>query len=230
VSLVQCLGADVLSAEIHLPGRGVWWANLRLDTTALPALKSAATITALNGLSLTGSVAKAGVDTNLLALHLHVVGGGASTGLVVGPWAYQSAVVGDVLASIQSATRENLSSTIPQSVSRLQLGTWTVTQRHAARQLDELCYFVQQSLGGIVNWRMLSDATIWLGPETWPSVSLPKGADVVTQHPVNPWFEIACETPTLLPGVNLSDIGGINVSGVDHWIEHNRIRTWAWTA
>lgn len=228
MSLVSCLGADVLRAEIHLPLRGAWWANLRIDSTMVPALKASATIAASNGISLAGTVIKAG--TFLSTVYLHVVGGAAGLGVNTGPFAYQNAVLGDPLGAILSAARETLSFTVSTAITRMQLGTWTTTQRHAARQLDELCWVASQSLGQVVNWRTLSDGTTWIGAETWPSQSLPQGGDVVMQHPVNPWFEIACDTPSLMPGVNLTDIGGLNVSGVDHWVQANEIRTWAWTS
>jgi hypothetical protein len=227
MALVTCLGADVLRGEVHIPLRGVWWANLQLDSKTAPALKTVATLAAANGASLTGVVAKAGVFQD--TLYTHVVGGAGGAGLVVGPFAYQSAIMGDPLNAILSAARETLSSSVSTAITRLQLGTWTCTQKHAARLLDELCWAASQTLGAVVNWRTLADGTTWMGVETWPTQSLPAGADVTWQHPVNPWFEVSCETPTLLPGVNLTDIGGLNVSGVDYWIEPAKVRQWVWT-
>lgn len=227
MALVQCAGADVLSGEIHIPLRGAWWANLRLDTPTAPARKSSATIAATNGLSLTGVVSRAGSFNDVA--YVHVVGGAGGTGALVGPFAYQSCVLGDPLGSILSAAGESLSSTVSTSITRLSLGTWTATQKHAARLLDELCWAAAHQLGGLVNWRTAGDGRLWLGVESWPSQSLAPGADVIWQHPVNPWFEIACDTPSLLPGVNLVDIGKLNISGVDHWIEAASVRTWAWT-
>lgn len=232
MSLLQCSSsgvvADALRAEIHIPKRGAWWANVSLDTRTVPTLKSTATITAVNGLSLTGTIAKSG--TFLDTTYVHVVGGAGGVGALVGPFAFQNCLLGDPLNAVLSAARETPSATMSQTLTRMNLGTWTCTQKHTARLLDELCYVAQQQLGGEVNWRTLADGTLWMGQETWPSASLPSGADVILQHPVNPWFEIACETPALLPGVNLSDIGNLNVAAVDHWIDASSVRTWAWTS
>jgi len=232
VSLLQCTAAgelaDALHGEIHVPKRGAWWANLALDTRTVPALKSSATVAAVNGLSLTGTIAKAGIfnDTTFV----HVVGGAGGVGLPVGPFAFQNCLFSDPLGAILSAARETQSTSIATSLLRMNLGTWTVTQNQAGMLLDELCYVAQLQLGGEVNWRTLGDGTVWVGQETWSSASLPPGADVILQHPVNPWFEIACETPALLPGVNLTDIGNLNVAAVDHWVEDRSVRTWAWTS
>jgi hypothetical protein len=228
MALIQCAGADVLKAEIHMPLRGAWWANLRIDAKLSIALKTQVTIAASGGITLTGAVLKIG--TFLDATHMHVVGGAGGIGVAVGPFAYQQAVLGDPLNAIVGAARETLSSTVNTAMTRLQIGTWTSTQRHAARLLDELCWVASQSLGGIVNWRTLGDGSIWIGQETWPSQSLSSRSDIIMQHPVSPWFEVACDTPSLIPGINLTDIGGLNVAGIDHWVEHDSVRSWVWTA
>jgi hypothetical protein len=82
-------------------------------------------------------------------------------------------------------------------------------------------------VGQQVNWRVLSDGTIWLGVETWPSQSLPSTADILDLAPVSPRYEIGCATPTLMPGITLTDVNA-QISGVDHWLSPDSIRTWAW--
>jgi len=228
MAVVTYAGADVLHGEVHIPIRGAWWANLKLDQATAPSVGSSGALAGDGGLSLSGTVVKSGAFLD--ASFVRVAGGAGGMGVSVPPKAFQTALVRDVLSAILNAAGENASSTISPSLTNLSLQTWTLTSKHAARLLDELCWAVGQATGQQpINWRPLGDGTIWIGAESWPSQSLPAGADVLWQHPVGPWFEIGCETPALLPGVNLSDIGGLNVVGVDHWIEPHSIRTWAWT-
>jgi hypothetical protein len=79
-----------------------------------------------------------------------------------------------------------------------------------------------------VLWRVLSDGSVWMGTESWPSAKLPDGADVLERFPSELRVELGVQTPTLMPGVNLDGVG--KVAAVDHWVEHDQVRTDAWLA
>lgn len=224
MALMTCAGADVLRGRIHMPLRGVWWADLVLDTAQLPA--GQVTFNAAGGISLTGTIVNGGI--RLDSAHIRIYGGGGGSATVLSGSAYQNAVVNDVLNAIVSAAGERASSTIAANISSAQLQFWTISIETAAHALDNLAGVAGRAVGQQVNWRVLADGAIWMGVETYPSQSLPTTSDVLDVAPVGPRYEIGCETPTLLPGINLTDVGA-NISGVDHWLSPDRIRTWAWT-
>lgn len=224
MATVQCGGVDVLHGEIHLPLKGSWWADLKLDTATPPTAGSSTTIAAINGINITGTIGKAGVFIGTSVVRVY--GGAGGLGNTVPAAAYQNALLRDPLGYVLKSCGETASNTIAPSVSNLLLTTWTITAKKGARCLDELCWAVGQG----VNWRNLADGTVWLGTETWPSQSLPTDSEVVWQYAVGPRYEIACGTPFLMPGVSLPDIGGLNVGGVSHWIDDSIIRTWAYAS
>ena len=225
MALIACAGADVVRGRIHVPQRGAWFAELVLDTPKAPNGK--VTIAAGGGLSLAGSVMQpSGVFLD--AAHVRVVGGAGGLGKTVPPSAYQVALLRDPLNAVMSATGESLSSAVDGGLLATSLASWTINSCSGARAIAELCYAASQALGQPVGWRTLQDGTIWLGVESWPSQGLPQGAELLEQAPAEGRYIIGVDTPSLLPGVHLTDIDA-NVLAVDHWIEADRIRTIAWT-
>lgn len=221
--LVTCGNADVIEGRIHMPIKGAWWADLKLDTGSGPS--GAVQVVASGGFTLNGTVTKSG--TYLGSTHVRVVAGGGAFYTIMKPASFQNALVRDPLNAILSATGDTASSTILSSVTGALLSYWTITAETQARALDNLTGVAGRSLGQLLNWRVLADGTTWIGQETWPSQNLPTTSDITWVAPVGPRFEIGASTPSLLPGVNLTDVG-VNISGVDHWIEPNKIVTWAW--
>jgi hypothetical protein len=227
-ALVTYAGADVIRGELHIPIRGTWWADLKLDTSDAPAVGSSSSIEAAGGVKLAGTIIRSGSFIGSSAVR--VAGGAGGLSKVVPPAAFQTAMVRDVLSAIVGPVGEKAASSISPTITNQLLQLWTVTGKAAAQLLDELCWAIGELLGQHpINWRPLGDGSIWVGAESWPVQSLPSGADVLWHFPASPRFEIGCDTPSLLPGVSLSDIGGAHVLGVDHWIEPHSIRTWAWT-
>lgn len=224
MALVTCGGADVLRARLHLPQRGPWFADLTLDTATAPSGR--VTIAASGGLSLKGTVTRAGVQLD--AAHVRVVGGAGGLGVVIPAGAWSNAQLRDPLKAALDAGGETASTTISSAISGAVLSTWTHAAQVAAVALDRLAYAAGKATGSSVLWRVLSDGTVWLGAEVWTSATLPAGADVLDRFPSENRVEIGAETPALLPGVNLDQVG--KVAAVDHWITSHGVRTDAWLA
>lgn len=224
MALVQYAGVDVLAGRLHMPLRGVWWCELKLDTVNPPTGQNQ--LTSAGGMTLTGTVIKSGVF--LGQSRVRVVGGAGGMTKTLAPTAYQNALVRDPLNAILGAGGEVASSAIVQSMLSLPLSYWTITSESAAHALDNLVGAVGRQLNQSLNWRVNADGSIWLGAETWPQQSLPADADVLFVYPLGPRFEIGAAYPNLIPGVFLTDVSA-NLSGVSIWIRHDHIREWAWT-
>lgn len=221
-ALVTCGGLDVLSMEIHMPARAWWWARGKLDGKL--SSSGQVTISAAGGLSLTGTVLSPLSGVFLGSALVQIVGGAGGLSKIVQPRAFQNAIVRDALSAILRDAGESISSSIAQQLLSLQLAQWSISAQPAAKAIDLLAAFA-----GAETWRVLSDGTVWMGAESWPQQSLPPTADILTRFPDEGRFEIGCETPALLPGVFLSDASS-NIGAVDHFIEFDQVRTWAWAA
>lgn len=224
MALITCAGADVERLELHWPQRGPWFARLKLDTATAPSGK--VTIAAAGGLSATGTVIQpSGVQLD--SAFVRIVGGGGGLSSLVTPAAFEAAQLRDPLNAILGAAGETLSPTVSSDVLSVLLPQWTHVAQRLTTALDLLAYAAAAALGQAIGWRVLSDGSIWLGAETWPTQSLPSGDDVLSYFPDEGRYEIGATTPSLLPGVNLSDINS-NVISVDHFVVADEVRTWAW--
>jgi hypothetical protein len=224
-SLITCGGVDVLRGRISLGIRGAWWAELVIATDTPAAVGTRVTIDADGGLRIVGTIASAGVY--LATAHVRLEAGAGGLAIEVSG-SYQLAQLRDPLAEILRASGETQSATIDPAVLAVPLSWWTLGRAPAARCLDELAAAAAVYLRADIGWRVLADGTVWLGAEAWPSAALPDDAVPATPNPTDRRAVIGCSTPSLLPGVDLEGVG--RVVGVDHWIEPNRIRSWAsWT-
>jgi hypothetical protein len=205
-----------------MPERGWWWARAKLDAKTVPTGK--VTLAAAGGLSLVGTVVPALSGVFLDSAFVQLVGGAGGLGTVIAPTAFQNALVRDALNAILSGVGETASSTISPAVTSKLLAQWSIAAQTAAKALDHLA-----TAAGAQVWRVLSDGTVWMGTEAWPAQSLPSTSDVLMQYPNEGRYEIGCQTPALLPGVKLSNVG-VNVGAVDHYVEHDRVRSIAWAA
>jgi hypothetical protein len=216
MSLVRCAGLDVLSMHVGLSLYGVWTAHGRLDSTDVPT--GQVLLEADGGFSLHGTIARGGI--HLDAAHVIVIGGAGGLHKEVSG-SYRSAQFRDPLDAIARAAGETLSADITEDLLSLQLTFWTLGACRASRGLDDLARFAG------VNWRLLPDGKLWLGEESWPSAEVPEEATIEDRFPIEKRVVLAVETPALLPGVDLVDVG--RVVAVDHYIEADMVRTHAWT-
>jgi hypothetical protein len=224
MALLTCAGADVLTARVHMPERGPWWALLTVDTAAAPS--GVVTLAAAGGMSLRGFVAVDGVAYDVA--HVQLVGGAGGLGRQVGPAAWNNALLGDPLGAVLKTAGETLSSTVASSVTTVQLAGWSLPNQSTSAAIDALCAAASLQLKQAITWRVLTDGTIWLGAETWPAQQLPAGSDILDVLPAEGRYIIGAESPSLLPGVALANVG--NVLAVDHWITHSEIRSWLWVS
>ena len=221
MALVTLAGADLLEGEVHLPPFGPWFAHLKIDDPSIAP--GPATLAAANGLSLAGYITEVGEF--LGASHAHMVGGaGGLATQVSGAW--RQAQLRDPVQAVVAAAGEKLSSTVDASLLDTPLAYWSLFRKGAALALAELCGAASRLVGQAIGWRFLADGTLWLGVESWPAASLPEGADVLLVHPEEGRYVIGCDTPSLLPGVDLAGVG--HVLAVDHFLEADKVRTWAW--
>jgi hypothetical protein len=223
MALAQYAGLDVLRARLCHPSRGAWWGELELDTQTAPSGKN--DLVVQGGFTLTGTVVRGGPFIGSTTVRVSGGAGGTTTRLEAA--AYENAQLQDVLAAIASGAGETVSSSVAGDVAGVQLPYWTISGQPAARALDLLADMAGQLLGAAINWRILSDGSLWMGSESWPSQQLPLGSDVLWQFPELGKYVLGVEAPSILPGVALSDVG-INVVAVDHWLEADQVRTWLW--
>lgn len=224
MSTITCGDADVIRGRIHLPLRGAWWAELVLDTDKAPT--GSVKIEAADGLSLAGTVQRAGVYQDVV--HARIVGGAGGLGKPCEPRAFQNAQLSDPLGVVTDASGDTLSGDVSATLKATLLTAWSSAKITAAQGLDEIVGYASSAGGATINWRYLGDGKLWLGSESWPTAKLATADELLELEPSSGRQVIGVATPSLLPGVDLDGVG--HVLGVDHWIEPTQIRTWAWTA
>lgn len=222
--MATVLVGEVPALELHvtMPQSGAWTASGKLDTSTAPT--GAATITCDGGLTLSGTVLRSGVFLD--SAYVWIVGGAGKLAATVSG-SFTNAQAGDVLDQIAAESGEVLSDTIAAELRSVSLPLYTLGGASASSALDSLAVALAASLGEAVVWRVLPNGKIWIGSETWPTATLPATDEIRGRNPDLGRVVIGTPTPSLAPGVNLSDVG--NVRSVEHWVERSRIRTWAWT-
>lgn len=202
---------NFIDCKLTHPQTGAWLLQGVIDLETV--LSGAVTVT-IDSLSLVGTVLKAGVYGGVQTVR--IIGGAGKLGELVKPRGYENAskkqVAEDICAvgEALSATSE-LAGTLP---------FYTQAQQTAGAALDALLW----QLGDDYNWRMLEDGTVWIGKESWPSVSLDH---VVTyEDPARDVLKLGSDYPTLLPGKTLD---GRKIGRVVHRVSDAEILTEAWT-
>lgn len=225
MSLVTCGDASVMRGRIVLPSSGNWVADLAIDATKAPT--GSVTIAAADGITLKGTVLDDRTAVHLDVCYLRVVGGAGGLWKDVSG-AYRRAQLRDPLGAIMTTTGETLSMSVSSSVLGVPLDLWTLGRCRAARALDDLATAATKALGQAIRWRVLDDGSVWIGAEAWTATSMQAADVIVDVIPDERRVELGVETLTLLPGVNLDEVG--NVAAVEHWIRPDKLRTWAWQA
>ena len=216
-----------LRGRISLPLTGTWTADLSLDPASNPAVlpvEGAPVTVSLGegGLTLKGAVLRGNLafGTGLYRL----VGGAGGLWNPLDPKAYQGATFSVVLNDILGQVGEQASSTISGGITGLTLPFWTVQEGPAFIALANLVLTARVLTGDPVNWRVLTDGTIFLGVESWPATAL-DSFELTRWSPQQLEAEFYATNPNLLPGETWQ---GGNVSNVEHNIEPERIRTKCW--
>jgi hypothetical protein len=213
-------GVAVIRGEIHMELVGVWIADLVIDQPDGTGFDAGTSVTIqTQTVSLVGTVAPNRTGDYLDAVHVRVLGGGAGMAKAATTRAFvqPGAFARDVVNALCSNGGETLSSTADATFLGTNLAAWMIKAGTVAQNLLTLLQFKAPTF----NWRILSDGTLWMGTETWPSAS--GTFDVLDQSPTENSYELGVESPWIVPGQNLSGVG--NVHSVLHSIEQSRIRS-----
>jgi hypothetical protein len=100
------------------------------------------------------------------------------------------------------------------------LSAWSVKAEPMSYALLTLLGWVSASL----NWRILSDGTLWVGTESWPSASVTY--DLLSHDPREAAYELGLQSPALEPGTTVDGIGKISRAEISISAEAIRARVW----
>jgi len=224
MALVELAGAPVEQGQISMALRGRWVFEGRVTTQKLPA--GSVNIVCDGGLTLSGFVDPGASGLFLDSARVRVVGGAGGLGRMVSG-SFQFAQLRDPLQAILDASGEQLDIAISENLLGLPLRRWTMVESSCAAALEALAAAASSALGQAVRWRILPTGLLWMGAETWPTISLAKGDAIEWANPLERLVIVAVETPTLAPGVTIADVG--RIAGVTHYIEPSKVRTWLTT-
>lgn len=180
-------GKDILSVSIQEPRIGVWSAVVDVDSDEVI---SGTVKIAIDGVSWVGTVAKG--DLHAGRFHAQVVGGAGKLATVLDAKYYQGTSLAVVLDDLMLGTGEKLSSTTSTEIRSHTVPRWSRPQGKASAEL------VQIADEMVFSWRVLRDGTIWLGAESWPTIS--PIYDQIDRVPGRDSITIAPESPFVLPG------------------------------
>lgn len=211
-----------LAARLTFPRKGIWQADVKLDTDE--ELAGPARINIDDGkVVLNGTVLRAGawVGTG----YVRVVGGAGGLSKIATPRHYSGPSVGVVLSDLLRQAGETRSGTSDASVLGRRLDAWTTSAIPIGQVISLL---LKTAVGtGEATWRVLPDGTVWVGIETWPDSGLVEDVDYQTlaEDPGNITARLGVETPLVFPGMSL---GGRKVSYVDARLDSPATRVDVW--
>lgn len=199
---------DILSVSIQEPRIGVW--NAVVDVDSEEAISGTVKI-AIDGVEWSGTIAKG--DLHAGRFHAQVVGGAGKLATVLDAKFYRGIPLSVVIDDLMIGTGEKLSSTTTTDLRSHTVSRWTRPQSKASAALVQ----VANELG--LSWRVLRDGTIWLGTESWPSVS--PTYDEIDRVPGRDSLTIAPDVPGVLPGSTFTER---RVSRVTTYIKDQGLR------
>ncbi len=221
MSLVTANGVTVLGGSILMPLVGVWTADLVVDGADSLAAGDSVTLEA-DGFELKGTIAPERAGEFLDATHVRVLGGAGGLAKTAQPRSYAQpgAYVRDVLNGLAQDSGESLAATADATFLATNLVAWAVMAVPVSQALNALLQVVAPTL----SWRILPDGKLWIGSESWTSSSVE--FEIIEQDPTHGQFELGVESPSIVPGVELADVG--KVSRVEHTIDENGVRSHVW--
>lgn len=212
MSVVSIAGRAVTKGEIRLPLTGAWTAELEVQGTEL--LTGSVTLT-VGDVDFTGTAKSEADQGNLVSVS--VVGGADGLGTECPPrhWTNSTSPVSvrSILEDALGIGGERLSSDADATTTAVELAHWM-----------RMRCTVADSLRGVLgpraaNWRLLPDGSVWVGPETWPTVD-PEHV-VVGEQPTEAMLTIAIESADVRPGMTFL---GRQVSSVTYTVDDAAIR------
>jgi hypothetical protein len=216
--------ADVVRGVIVRPLVGIWTADLTIDQPNGLGFAAGAkvTIESQDGFSLKGVVAPGRSGDFIDTVHVRVLGGAGGLPKTVQARNYvqPGAFVNDVLKGLCGDSGETLSNTVAPALLTTNLSAWSVKAEPMSYALLTLLGWVSASL----NWRILSDGTLWVGTESWPSASVTY--DLLSHDPREAAYELGLQSPALEPGTTVDGIGKISRAEISISAEAIRARVW----
>lgn len=183
-------GLRVTSVSLAIPRIGAWTADVAVDT---PDAITGAAVLAIDGASWFGEVVRGGVYAG--SWHGRIMGGSALLERLPAT-ALRGATLALVLGEVLRVTGLSLAST--SGALDAAAPRWHVREAPAAHVVGD----VARAAG--YAWRMLADGSLWLGVETWPTVTPAAPVDVIDEAPAVGRLVLAGDVLRALPGVTLS--------------------------
>ena len=212
-------GYPVVRGNISRPRHGAWQADLYVNARAAQAgAFTGAVEVGVGEHRWTGWAYRSGTFKD--AIWARVVGGAGGFGSTLPAKAYLNVPLRIPLTDICTEAGERLSPRADAGVMGTNLPKWVRIEQTAGTALAGLLRAVPAA-----TWRVLDDGTLWVGPETWPEVTLDQ-VDVIEADVALGRTEIATDTPWVLaPGVTWR---GRRVSYVEHRIDPKSLRHVVW--
>jgi hypothetical protein len=225
--LLQVNDFACIRGRISIPLTGTWVADVSIDPATSsgtqPTVGTPVTLAIGEcGFTLSGTVVR--INDAFGTLFARIVGGGGGLGDDLDPKAYQNVSFGLVLKDILGQVGETLSTQTPSAILDLQLPFWTVMAGPANEAVYNLLIVARVMSGEAINWRVLSDGTIFMGEEQWPTSSLTE-FDLLTWLPSQLSATFYSTNPDILPGQAWQS--GF-VANVEHVLEPERFRSKVW--
>lgn len=215
----HAMGNRLLTAEVRMPRRGEWTANITLDQTEDGAAPPTGPFYfEIEGLEWRCSVipGRSGRSQGFGRTSLRVVGGagGLSHNLQVRNYGGGSTTGKTIVDDILRDAGETLSAETDSAILAKRVEAWQRVEGPGRRALDRIC----DKLGA--NWRILRDGTVWIGNDEWPEVE-PDGT-VLDDDWGDGSIMVAPDTPTMVPGIV---VRGQRVEEVVHSLSRAGLRT-----
>lgn len=209
-----CNGIAISRAEIVEPLRGVWVADVELDSMDV---LSGSAVLLLGDVEWRGTVqpGRSAVDGGRAKARL--IGGNDGLRKPIPSRYYLGPTLGVVVASVLMECNETLSPTAGDLASWI-VARWQRTSGSAGKALEAVCSAAEYS------WRVLRDGTVWVGFETWPDLE-------GKQTEVGAYSFSAAKayspeySPLVAPGMS---VGGQHVSSVMTLLSASSLRQEVW--
>lgn len=219
MGLVEANGISVADTRLVLPRIGAWHADLLVALADISSFSGSVSINIDGGaLTLKGFAIPELAGGFLDAVLVRVVGGAGGLGKLATPKHYNTIPLRTPLGDLLEAGGESQSSTISADLLGSILNSWVTIGRSVGLGI----LLLARAMG--VDWRVLTDGTVWLGTPGWEKTSA--DYDIEMEHPNEGRVVLAADAPLVLPGTALAD--GRHISTVEHEVKGDRVRSTVW--
>ncbi len=186
-------GFPIIDFSIEIPRIGVWMAEMAIEPGQAQAQVFVGRATLqLASMTFIGTFNRNG-PTQRNTVRARVFGGNGGFGLLLKPKGYRNTTLQQVLKDILGAAGEVLSPASDPTTLAFPLPFWTISQVAVGVAITSLM------LNTGASWRVLSDGTTWVGPETFPLAATFE-YQPLRFEPEMDRIEIASDNPVIFPG------------------------------